>query len=144
MSEPTGSAEAAGSEPASVASLELDADHLAVRAIGPWLEAVLERNDRGETASFGAIELAVHELATNSVDHAASPDGRLRLEASCLGDDLVVSVIDHGGAVDLGAIDVPDEPQVRGYGMMIVEQVAAELHYHRDGDVNRWIATFAL
>lgn len=124
--------------------LELGADYLELRRIGPWLAEVLDRNGHAEHDARGTIELAVHELATNSVDHAQSPDGLLRLHASCPGERLIVRLSDRGVPVDLGAIDVPDEPQVRGYGMMIVEQVASDLRYERADGVNLWTATFAL
>lgn len=140
----SGSSPSTGPRTGEPTRLELAAEHLALRAIGPWLADTLERGGRAGPEAMGAIELAVHELATNSVDHAESPDGRLRLEASFRDGALVVCVIDRGKSVDVAAIERPDEPQVRGYGMMIVEQVATDLRYDRSGEVNRWTATFTL
>jgi len=125
------------------AELRLEANYLALRAIGPWLESLLLGHCVDQ---LGTIELGVHELATNSVDHAQSRDGILTLrgtvEAGCL------RIVMHDRGIEFDAARVatphPDRPQVRGYGLMILEQLVEELVYERQGEFNVWNACFAL
>lgn len=123
--------------------LTLDANYLELRQIGPWIAELL--NARSDDL-LGSIELAVHELAANSVDHAASPDGQLTLRGRIDGTILTVEMIDAGGAFDATAVTTPDpnQPQVGGYGLMILEQLAATVSYERNGDQNHWRTTFEL
>lgn len=117
-----------------MSELVVESDYEALRAIGPWLAGVLEMFDETtRTILLQRIELAVQELATNSIDHAKSGEAGITLRADIVGDSVVVELSDRGVAVDLDAIPEPDhdEPQVRGYGMMIVEQLADELGYER-------------
>jgi len=124
--------------------LQISADHESLRQIGPWLRDLFESNE--PPTRLAAIELAVHELANNSVDHAKSDDRLVRLSAEIDLEDLTltVTVSDRGIAVDPEAIPTPEEhtPQVRGYGMMIIGQVADELTYERIGSENIWTAAF--
>jgi len=123
--------------------LHLEATYLDLRKIGPWLSSILNDYDEG---LLGSIELGVHELATNSVDHAHSPDESLTLRAAIEGELLVVELIDRGVAFEAETVvsPNPDEPQVRGYGLMILEQLASELTYARHDEQNNWRATFPL
>jgi len=128
-------------------ALSLDADFLALRKIGPWLHALLaEIGDERRTAVFGRIELAIHELATNSIEHGAPQDGAIHLSAEVNGTELLVVLRDNGVECDVSDISTPDpdDPQVRGYGMMIIEQVASSLDYERSDDNNVWTAIFAI
>ena len=125
--------------------LTVTSSYEGLRAIGPWLAEVLEPLDEARRAPLQTrIELAVHELATNSVDHSNSPDDSFVLDASLDDEFVVVELHDRGDAVDVGSIPPPDldEPQIRGYGMMIVEQLATRLDYARHHDRNIWTATF--
>ena len=124
--------------------LELDANHLALREIGPWLRTLLADGQRSDSPQVGVIELAIHELATNSVDHAASVDGRLTLSASIVGEQLHIRLLDKGKPFQPEAVEKPSEPQVRGYGMMIIEQVCESLSCERVDDANVWRAQFVL
>ncbi len=127
-------------------SLELEASHLSLRDIGPWLATVFDASGIGESSSRVSIELAIHELAANSVDHAQPADGRLRLCAAVTGDQLVVGLTDRGKPFDPERKTTPDEnrPQVRGYGMMIIEQIATSLDYSRLDEENIWSAHFVV
>lgn len=124
--------------------LTLDANYEALREIGPWLSDCIG----ADHDSHGSIELAIHELATNSVDHAGSPDQRLRISGRVDKAEtvLTVEIRDHGNPFDTASAPTPDpaEPQVGGYGLMIVEQLASELRYERAADENIWTASFAL
>lgn len=124
-------------------TLRLPSTHLALRSIGPWLSELLTPLPEAvATAARGRIELAVHELANNSIDHAKSSD--LELSGSIEGDELVVVMVDSGLPFDGEQVSVPTEPQVRGYGLMIIEQVASVVDYSRHEDENRWTLRFSL
>lgn len=123
------------------ARLQLDANYLSLRKIGPWLAGVV-----GHGADLGAIELAVHELAANCIDHAQPSDGKISLEGAKAADVLVIHVRDRGKEFDPTGVKSPDPavPQVRGYGLMILEQVAEEVRYSRVDDTNVWVLRFRL
>lgn len=126
-----------------ITELRLEANYLALRDIGPWLQSLV---DDVVTDQLGAIELGVHELATNCVDHAQPSDGVLTLHGEVHGSLLTVQMVDRG--VPFAAEEVvaphPDRPQVRGYGLMILEQLATELTYERQEDKNVWRVSFPL
>lgn len=126
-----------------ITELRLEATYLALRDIGPWLESLLAGQNIDQ---LGAIELGVHELATNSVDHAQPSDGVLTLSGSVEGGHLRIVMRDRGIEFDAAKVTAPhpDRPQVRGYGLMILEQLADELVYERQGEFNVWNATFPL
>ncbi len=117
--------------------LTVDATYEAVRALGPWLREFLDADE------VGSIELAVHEVATNAIDHAEASTVQFDLCRS--GGQVVVSVADDGRPAHPTDVEVnePDTPQVRGYGLMIVEQLAESVSYRRDGARNVWTLTFA-
>lgn len=124
--------------------LNIASNYEALRAIGPWLAAVLDPLDEVTKMSLCTrAELAVHELATNSVDHSDSATGIL-IRAELTDDSLRVELIDDGDAVDVTAFPEPDinEPQVRGYGMMIIGQLVRSLDYERADQRNVWTAIF--
>lgn len=126
--------------------IKLDATYLGLREIGPWLGRVFVDFGWADSPSLGAVELAVHELATNVVDHADPPDGLIRVEAQRRQDDLAIRLTDAGRPFEQTDYAAPDEnnPQERGYGLMIAEQLATEIEYFRDGDINVWSAVFAV
>lgn len=150
-------------------ALRLQPTPVGLRAIGPWLaDAMAALAPEQVQARFGAIELAVHELAANSIEHAlagvAECDRRLAVQADVEPDRVVVTVIDRGrpfepcptagpetGYGDGSDGDAPDGhppavdgPAVGGYGLMIIHGVASSVEYRRvDGD-NRWTAVFAV
>ncbi len=123
--------------------LRLEANYLALREIGPWLADLLVGHD---SSLLGSIELGVHELATNSVDHAESPDGAFVLLGHVENKVLTIELVDRGVPFEAAEVTVPDPdvPQVGGYGLMILEQLATELRYVRIDDRNEWRTTFAL
>lgn len=125
-------------------TLRVDADFEAIRAIGPWLREILEPLGAPSADAAGSIELAVHELATNSIDHAQSAE--IVLEAAVVGIFLDVVLSDDG--LPFVGRDSPEpnptEPQVRGYGLMIVEALAKTIDYERSAERNQWRVRFDL
>lgn len=126
--------------------LEVEPTAADVRRVGPWLAEVLETVPADEAAVLqGRLELALHEVCMNVVDHGRLPEGaRMALEARIGEDDVTVTVRDAGVEVDLAAVPEPvaGQPQVRGYGVMIARQLLDVLELEReereDGPGNRW------
>ena len=129
------------------ATLELTADYEAARAIGPWLTQTLEDLKAPHAERVGELELAIHELAINIVDHAyddtSRPGATYTIGLHCEDDELIASFSDHGCAYVDERQPKGDEPTIRGYGLIIVEQLASKVTYERVGSENRWTLVFA-
>lgn len=127
--------------------IELAATYLALRDIGPWLDELLAPLTpvRAEELK-GPLELAVHELAANSVAHAHAEDCRLVLTGWLEPHRIVVGLRDGGEefSPDPEAVADPDHPRVGGYGLMIIDALASSVDYRRDGETNTWTVTFDL
>ncbi len=121
--------------------LSVDADYLAIRALGPWLRRELADAKIDADAIAGTIELAVHEIATNSIDHAEATTIQFSLDSTAR---LVTIVVADDGAPaeEKIVVTAPEAPQVRGYGLMIVEQLAHSVEYVRRKNRNEWRLTF--
>ncbi len=120
--------------------LTILADHRELRQLRPWLDANASQLD---PSLVGRIELCVHELAANVIDHSGSPELTLHLvgESSWL----QIELRDRGNPVTTPIYDdLEPHPRVRGYGMMIAEQLASELSYERCESVNVWRVRFNL
>jgi len=127
-------------------TLQLTATHLGLRDIGSWLVQVFDHFGWRDSASVGSLELAVHELAANVVDHAAPPDGMIRLEACEHHGELIIRLVDTGTAFEHQNYTAPEPGRIqeRGYGLMIVEQLASSVDYQRVEQRNVWQATFPI
>ncbi len=135
----------------SVATLEMAADFESIRVLGEWLRTSMRQLglDATDESYVGPIELAVHELATNSIDHAQAD--KIVVDAAVSTDALTIKVVDDGSlqfdSVKLESSGAPTdmaEPRVRGYGLIIVEKVAQSIIYDRTDDVNTWKLEFSL
>jgi len=127
--------------------IELQANHEAARQIGPWLVEALAELKAPRATRTGELELALHELAINIVDHAYNettrPTASYTIELSIEDSELLACFCDRGQPFvdDRPAGD--GEPTVGGYGLIIVEQLAASVRYERAGDQNRWTLVFS-
>lgn len=123
--------------------LDIRAEHLELRKLRPWLdELVLDLDLDLDPTLLGRIELCIHELASNVVDHSGAAEFSLELSAS---PDRITVVLSDGGAplAVPSVADLEPHPRVRGYGMMIAEHLASELTYERRGAMNLWHVEFA-
>lgn len=132
---PAEAAEAAG-------TLTLAPTTAEMRRIGPWLEEVLAGLPGTEgVAVRSRLELAVHEICMNVVEHGGLAAGQA-MALSATVDDRVVTVrlAEPGGPVSLGdvPVPVPGVPQEGGYGIMIVRQLVDRLDLERRGELNHW------
>lgn len=127
--------------------LSLRANLESVRAIGPWLlDCLALTASPSLLEQAGAIELALHEVAVNVVEHSLKGNGEafeFRFEWTASTSTATFVCVDGGPAVHTEALpDAPDEPQVGGYGLMIVEQVADSFGYERRDNANIWTVVF--
>ena len=89
---------------------------------------------------FG-FETAMVELAANIFRHADDGSGlecTVRVET---GEGRIVAMLtDSGlkGNIYLGDSDMPDEMEEKGRGLLLIKALVDELHYERQGEVNRW------
>jgi serine/threonine-protein kinase RsbW len=125
----------------SAARLRLPADLLALRDLGPWLRGLLDPAGAGEL--HGRLELALHEVCVNVVQHAyGEAGGTIDVSGRAGPGSVELTVTDCGAAFDAAAVTAPRPgvPQERGYGLGIVEQLVDELTYIREGEGrNRWV-----
>ncbi len=123
------------------------ADLLAVRELGPWLAQSLESMLGAEVANLqvGRIELALHEMCINIVEHAyEGSGGPITISVERNPGTVHFTIQDSGKQFDPATVNEPDpdNPQVRGYGLMITRQLTSQLRYSNDDSHNRWDLTF--
>lgn len=126
---------------------EVKLDLAALREIAPWIRGELaERLDPAQVeVILPGIELAVQEIAVNIVEHGFVDNGtdlqgrQFRVELDHHDGVVQLTLIDNGPAYDPDQIAEPDpdQPQVGGYGLMIVRQLTSEFGVERDGDLNK-------
>lgn len=123
-----------------MSELTIRAEHIELRQFRPWLDGEAEHID---PTTIGRIELCVLELAANVIDHSGAEQLLIRLTDNP--SHLVVELLDSGNPLAPAALtDLEPHPRIRGYGMMIAEQLASELTYERQSSLNVWRATFDL
>ena len=123
------------------------------RDIPPSLEALARLNDdlegrlqaQGVDAErIGQVRLIVEELACNAIHHGqcARAQAPLRLQLQVDAQALVLELHDRGQAFDPSSAPPPaleaelaDRP-IGGLGLYLVQQLADQLDYRREGDAN--------
>jgi anti-sigma regulatory factor (Ser/Thr protein kinase) len=122
------------------ATLNLAPDALSVREVGPWLRAALRKLDPDTAgALLSRMELAVHEVCMNVVNHARLPAGsEIELSLALDAGGLTVCVRDPGEEFNLAEVPNPPERvlQEHGYGIKIVRALVTELSYRHTGTGN--------
>lgn len=128
--------------------LVVDADLLAIREIGSFLNDVVSRSvDFDPTDLVGGMELALQELAVNIVKHAyGDASGSISMTWSTEGALGTIVVRDQGPEFDWTQANRADleVPQVNGYGLIIIETIAESFTHERIGDDNVWTIVFSL
>ncbi|MDQ1287344.1 MAG: hypothetical protein QG622_909 [Actinomycetota bacterium] len=121
----------------------LDATHLAVRALGPWLADLCGHLGTADVL-LPQLGLALHEVCVNVVDHGyGGTPGTITVSGRVDGPTVHLEVRDRGREFDEASVvrPTPGVPQIRGYGLMLVEQLVDSVDYLRDGDENVWRLT---
>ena len=89
------------------------------------------------------IQLAVHEICVNIVDHAYNghPDGKIDVNIMLHPHRIEVELFDTGQSFDPNAVPEPNlvEGQVRGYGLFLVNQLMDTVIYQALPGKNRWL-----
>lgn len=95
-----------------------------------------------------AVELAVHEVCTNIVEHAYGEDSQGRIDVTITvvespARSLVVELQDNGKPFDAtqAATVNLDEPQEGGYGLYLAHMLLDDVQYERSGGRNIWRLT---
>ena len=126
--------------------IELPATTKYLNVLGVALAAVLER-----AAGVGAedprtydVQLAVHEICTNIVEHAYGGDqqGRIEvlLEIASEPRALIVELADRGVEYARVEVAAPDPSLLleRGYGLYLAQELMDSVAYRREATRNCW------
>ncbi|MGS0683843.1 ATP-binding protein [Nakamurella sp. GG22] len=133
---------------AAVNVLSVPAEPLELRKLTDWVATLLEVEDALADLR-PKVELAVHEVCMNVIDHAygaAHPTGPadITIAGSVDHDAVRVRVTDTGAPFDPAAVRPPVQgvPQIRGYGLVIAQKLTDELTYDRADGANVWSLRF--
>jgi serine/threonine-protein kinase RsbW len=130
------------------ARLSVNATYQDVRKIDQALVDLLAAVGDIDETTVHSIELAVHEIATNIVDHAYSENQAGVIEASIalsggLPRRVTVELNDAGtpfNAATVAPVNL-ESPQESGYGLFLAEALMDEVHYERRAGRNIWRLT---
>jgi serine/threonine-protein kinase RsbW len=113
--------------------------------IGGLLEHAAINPDERE-ASLYNIQLAVHEICTNIIEHAYQSDSSQRIHLKMFlhpaARGITIQLTETSGSkFEPHSVAAPDIEglQVRGYGMFLVEQLMDSVDYQHQPDCNRWL-----
>jgi serine/threonine-protein kinase RsbW len=130
------------------ARLSVNATYQDVRKIDQALVDLLVGTGGIDETTVHSIELAVHEIATNIVDHAYSDRQAGVIEASLTlsgGSQrrFTVELSDTGQPFDAATVAPVNlqSPQESGYGLFLAEALMDEVHYERRAGRNIWRLT---
>ena len=126
---------------------DLPATHKYLNVLGTAIVAMLNKVEAMPEPEITAynVQLAVHEICTNIVDHAYNDceTGRIEvaLAVSYQPFGLTVDLRDTGRPFDAAKVAAPDlkRGQVRGYGLFLTKTLMDEVTYRRgiEND-NQW------
>lgn len=129
-------------DPALVRSIRLPGRVESVDAVGRELADVWRDVPGVSPADRTRVETALVEVVGNVVEHALAGrgGGEVRVEVRVTAEEVVAEVADDGSAleVDPTGATMPPADAVGGRGLALAVLVTDELHYRRDGEVNRW------
>jgi serine/threonine-protein kinase RsbW len=126
--------------------LDLPASFKYLNVLGPCIQALLEHADGLPEPEISAynLQLAVHEVCTNIVDHAYAdqPAGRIAIAFTLAAEPrrLIVELRDTGRTFDPTEVPDPDlsNAQVRGYGLFLVQSLMDDVCYRPSPSGNCW------
>ena len=102
----------------------------------------LPRTTKNETEQYN-FSLALHELCANIIEHAYHGySGDIQVELSLQYEPHMIQalIFDSGDSFDKLTVSAPnlEEPQERGYGLFLIEQLVDEIKYTRLAAGNQW------
>jgi serine/threonine-protein kinase RsbW len=134
-----------------VVRISIQATYADVRTVDQATVDLLAAVSGTTVETLHAVELAVHEVCTNIVEHAygEAPGGRIDVTLTLVETPhryLTVELQDDGKPYDASrsaAVNL-DEPQEGGYGLYLAQALMDEVEYKRTGDRNIWRLTKSL
>ena len=131
--------------------LEFPATYKYLRVVGECIRSMLELEE--QTKDFEEliynIQLAVHEVCNNIIEHAyrhCNGEIKMILAIEPTNSCFTVNIYDDGQPFDLDSVAEPDLdiPQVDGYGLFIARQLMDEVQYQLVGGQNHWYLSKAI
>jgi len=127
-------------------TLEIDADLKKVQKIGPWLTQI-DTGDQFSSKDISKFELALAELCNNIIVHGYNnePGRKIKLDCTVADHHLIVTVCDNCDEfiIPENKTEVPEEPTVHGYGLIIINKVTDEFSVERTENKNVWTLKFS-
>ena len=126
--------------------LDLPANHKYLNVLGDCIAGMLARADGlddYQTVSYD-VQLGVHEVCTNIVDHAYrdQAEGRIKVAMTLTEDSsqFIVDVRDSGHSFDPELVPLPEfeTEQVRGYGLFLIYNLLDSVNYCPSPGQNAW------
>ena len=125
--------------------LEIPSAYTYLQIIGVCISSLLQNElslPEKETVSYN-VELAVHEACTNIIEHAyAGLPGRIKMIFTLVENPkkFIVELFDNGRPFDFPSIQKPvlDEPQIRGYGLFLMQELMDQVEYTPGVEGNSW------
>ena len=126
--------------------LDVPATHRYLNVVGACITAVLARVEGLVEPAVVAysVQLAVHEICTNIVEHAyaGQPEGRITITLALLIEPrcLIISLHDTGRSFDPAHVPAPNlkDGQVGGYGLFLVRELMDDVSYQPQPGSNCW------
>lgn len=125
--------------------LEIPAAYAYLQIIGTCISSLLQNESslpEKETVPYN-VELALHEACTNIIEHAyAGVPGQIKMTFTLVEKPkkLIVELFDNGRSFDFPSIQKPDldEPQIRGYGLFLMQELMDQVEYWPGAEGNSW------
>ena len=130
-------------------SLSVPASYQDVRKIDEFVVGLLHRLGGVDADSIQSVELAVHEVCCNILEHAYAdrPGGRIEIKVVLpkrmqpdVRAEVVIELQDSGQPFDRTTVAPIDfeSPQEGGYGIFLIDTLMDEVHYERRAGRNLW------
>lgn len=125
-----------------VHKLNLTNDVSQVSKLATWIEGLIETYCISPDNGFN-LNLALEEAVVNVISYAYDESGQpVELTACVEGEELMVTIVDHGKPFDPTKVDEPDldlpieERPIGGLGVMLVRRIATKVEYKRENEHN--------
>ena len=125
--------------------LDLPAQYQNLNILGECISTMLQRavDDPISGDTVFEIQLAVHEICNNIIEHAYGHEkGMLTVHFMLDGNRrrFITDLYDHGRCFDLGNVAAPNlaEPQEGGYGLFLAHSLMDDICYEPHEDGNHW------
>lgn len=124
--------------------LTISADLRYLHVIGALVKAAIERHDaiQAQDGLAYQLELAVHEICTNIIEHAYQYDAtkQVRLQLFVSDTEFKVLLLDTGINFDTASVARPqiEALQERGLGLFLTNEIMDVVRYEHQNGTNHW------